>query len=108
MALFYINGASMDVTVGYVVFQTAFLLQTEAEQLAFADRLAEKARLLRKAILNKTVVSQADGVFAAEGGTTNPVSPAIVGTWVGTAEATPTGPIILAARDCFKAANNDV
>jgi hypothetical protein len=102
----YANGVAMDRTAGYVVFKTAFLAGTEAEQLAFADRLAERARLLRKAILNKTVVSQADAVHKAapNNGTVTPDK--LVDEWVGT--TSDFGPIILAARDCFKAANNDI
>jgi hypothetical protein len=79
-------------------------LSTEAAQLAFADRLAERARLLRKAILNRTVVSSADSAFtgAAIPGSFN------AGTYADPLVAHNAAIVRDAALDCFKAANNDM
>jgi hypothetical protein len=92
----------MDVTAGYTHFIDGIDAATDAELLAYADRLAEKARLLRKGILNKTVVSTADTLFTGTGGAFTP------GTYATPEAAHQTAVVLAAAKDCFKAANNDV
>lgn len=99
----YANGVAMDVTAGYTHFIDGIDAATDAELLAYADRLAEKARLLRKGILNKTVVSTADTLFTGDSGAFTP------GAHYATPEAAhQTAVVLAAAKDCFKAANNDV
>jgi hypothetical protein len=71
---------------------------TEALQLAYADRLAERARLLRKAILNRVVVNEAADVYEEEEAE---IDPPLIGPWN-------TVTVTNAARACFKAANNDL
>jgi len=103
MALVYESGVNEIDDPTYTRFLAWFGALDEATRLAFADRLAERARLLRKAILNTSVVSDADDNFAANEspGTTDPASPAMVTSWQNNV-------VPDAAVDCFKAANNDI
>ena len=107
MALIYATGVNEIDNPTYADFATAWesLANVEATQLAFADRLAERARLLRKAILNRVVVNDAESAYedASESGT-------IYGAASGTALVAPwnTQIVTVAAVDCFKAANNDI
>lgn len=100
MAIIY-NAVEMD-NPDYTIFGAWWVAQTEAVQLAFADRLAERARLLRKAILNRTVVVQAGDDYTDAGGSISGATPPeLVGQW-NIYEVT------TAATNCFKAANNDI
>lgn len=105
MALIYESGVQEIDDPTYAAFDAAFGGWTEATQLAFADRLAERARLLRKAILNRVVVNDAESAYEDP-----PESGTISGAASGDALVAPwnTQVVLVAARNCFKAANNDI
>ena len=89
----------------YAAFDTWWAAQDESTQLAFADRLAERARLLRKAILNRVVVNDAESAYKDP-----PENGTITGADSGDALVAPWNVQVVmdAARDCFKGANNDL
>lgn len=105
MALIYESGVHEIDDPTYAVFDAAFSGWSEATQLAFADRLAERARLLRKSILNRVVVNDAESAYEDP-----PESGTIHGAASGNALVAPwNSQVVLGtARDCFKAANNDI
>lgn len=86
----------------YTRFRAVWVAWDEATQLAFADRLAERARLLRKAILNRTVVNEAEDTYLGVTSPVHAITPEdLVNPWNSVK-------VVAAAVDCFKAANNDV
>lgn len=112
MALVYTHGTrEIDDNSSYAIFETFFLDLSDNDMLAYADRLAERARLLRRAVLNKAVVSDAVASWdTALGAHSHSITPdtMVEGQTETHAESYEYTTILPAALNLFKAANNDI
>lgn len=112
MALVYSEaGSAIDNEADYAVFKAFFVGLSDNDALAFADRLAEKARLLRKAVLNKSIVSDTVTAWGtALGAHSHSITPdtLVEGKTESHNESYQYTTILPAALALFKAANNDI